>query len=104
MASKACRSPATMEQVLTCLRTHCSRCDQPLSVAYRTRAEPLPRCREVVGSPCVFAVVAIKSASGIIGPIGQKRRGNGPCPMVSSVMSVLALVGALRYTSRPLHS
>ncbi|WP_220196440.1 hypothetical protein [Ktedonospora formicarum] len=37
MARKDCRAPATTEQVLTRLRTHCSYCGRSISVAYRTQ-------------------------------------------------------------------
>lgn len=37
MARKKCRAAATAAHTLTCLRTHCSLCDQPMRVAYWTQ-------------------------------------------------------------------
>ncbi|HZR40609.1 MAG TPA: hypothetical protein VFB12_10865 [Ktedonobacteraceae bacterium] len=37
MARKERRAPATTDQTLTCLRTHCAECGQPMWIAYHTQ-------------------------------------------------------------------
>jgi hypothetical protein len=68
-------------------------------VAYRTRRTIPTLQGSCLLTDAVFAVAAIQHVSGIIGPIGPKRREDGPYPMVSLAAQVIALVGSLRYTA-----
>lgn len=98
MARKACRAPATTEQVLTCLRTHCGGCGQPIAVAYRTQrtittlqgsCRLILRVRRCRNPACEWYHRAFR----------PEEEGRWALPHGEFGLDVIALVGTLRYTA-----
>lgn len=98
MARKKCRAAATAEHTLTCLRTRCSLCDQPMRVAYRTQRTVTTlegNCRLTLrirrcGNPqCTWYHRAYR----------PEEEGRWALPHGEFGLDVIALVGTLRYRS-----
>jgi hypothetical protein len=98
MARKEHRAPATAEQVLTCLRTRCGFCGQPISVAYRTRrtittlqgnCRLILRVRRCRNQACEW----------YHRPYRPEEEGTWALPHGEFGLDVIALVGTLRYTA-----
>jgi hypothetical protein len=98
MARKECRAPAATEQVLTCLRTHCSGCGQPISVAYRTQrtittlqgsCRLILRVRRCRNPACEWYHRAFR----------PEEEGRWALPHGEFGLDIIALVGTLRYTA-----
>jgi hypothetical protein len=87
-----------MERVLTCLRTHCSSCGRPISVAYRTQRTITTlqgiyrltlRVRQCRNPACEWYHRSL----------WPEEEGKWALPHGKFGLDVIALVGALRYTS-----
>ncbi len=98
MARKGCRAPATTEQVLTCLRTHCSFCGQPIAVAYRTQ-----RTITTLQGSCRLTLrvrrCRNRACEWYHRPCRPEEEGKWALPHGEFGLDVIALVGTLRYTS-----
>jgi hypothetical protein len=98
MARKGCRAGATTEQVLTCLRTHCSFCGQPIAVAYRTR-----RTITMLQGSCRLTLRVRRCRNPACEwyhrPCRPEEEGKWALPHGEFGLDVIALVGTLRYTS-----
>ena len=98
MARKACRAPATTEQVLTCLRTHCGGCGQPIAVAYRTQ-----RTISTLQGSCRLTLRVRRyrnpACEWYHRPYRPEEEGKGALPHGEFDLDVIALVGTLRYTA-----
>ena len=98
MARKERRAPATAEQMLTCLRTRCGCCGQPIAVAYRTQrtittlqgnCRLILRVRRCRNPACEWYHRAFR----------PEEEGKWALPHGEFGLDVIALVGTLRYTS-----
>lgn len=98
MARKKCRAAATAEHTLTCLRTHCSFCDQPMRVAHRTQRTVTTlqgNCRLTLrirrcGNPqCAWYHRASR----------PEEEGRWALPHGEFGLDIIALIGSLRYVS-----
>jgi len=98
IARKACRAPAAIEQVLTCLRTYCGCCGLPISVAYRTQrtittlqgsCRLILRVRRCRNPACAWYHRAFR----------PEEEGRLALPHGEFGLDVIALVGILRYTA-----
>jgi hypothetical protein len=98
MARKECRPEAQAERLLTPQRSHCAACGQPMRVAYRTQRTittvqgicrltlRVRRCRNQACPQyhCIYR---------------PEEEGRWALPHGEFGLDVIALVGALRYTS-----
>lgn len=98
MARKQCRAAATAEHTLTCLRTHCSFCDRPMRVAYRTHRTVTTlegncrlklRIRRCGNPQCAWYHRASR----------PEEEGRWALPHGEFGLDIIALVGSLRYVS-----
>lgn len=98
MARKNGRTPASTEQTLTCLRTHCDCCGQPITVAYRTQrmittlqgnCRLILRVRRCHNPTCEWYHRAFR----------PEEEGKWALPHGEFGLDVIALVGSLRYTA-----
>ncbi len=98
MARKSCRTPASTEQMLTCLRTHCKYCGHPIAVAYRTQrtittlqgsCRLILRVRRCRNSACEWYHRSFR----------PEEEGKWALPHGEFGLDVIALVGSLRYTA-----
>lgn len=98
MARKGCRAVATMEQVLTCLQTHCGSCGHPMTVAYRTQRtittlqgnyRLILRVRRCRNPACEWYHRGFR----------PEEEGAWVLPHGEFGLDVIALVGTLRYAS-----
>lgn len=98
MARKNGRTPASTEQTLTCLRTHCDCCGQPITVAYRTQrtittlqgsCRLILRVRRCRNPACAWYHRACR----------PEEEGRWALPHGEFGLDVIALVGSLRYTA-----
>lgn len=98
MARKERRAPATTEQVLTCLRTHCHCCGQPITVAYRTQ-----RTITTLQGNCGLILRVRRCCNPACEwyhrPSRPEEEGRWALPHGEFGLDVIALVGTLRYTS-----
>ncbi|GHO41903.1 hypothetical protein KSX_00660 [Ktedonospora formicarum] len=98
MARKACRAPATTEQVLTCLRTQCGFCGHPVAVAYRTQ-----RTITTLQGNHLLTLRVRRCRNPTCGwyhrPYRPEEEGKWALPHGEFGLDVIALVGTLRYTS-----
>jgi len=98
MARNNCRTPATTEQVLTCLRAYCGSCGCPMAVAYRTQRtittlqgsyRLILRVRRCHNPECEW----------YHRPCRPEEEGKWALPHGEFGLDVIALVGTLRYTA-----
>lgn len=98
MARKNCRAPASAEQTLTCLRTHCGCCSHPMAVAYRTQRtittlqgsyRLILRVRRCRNPACAWYHRAFR----------PEEEGEWALPHGDFGLDVIALVGTLRYSA-----
>lgn len=98
MARKECRSPATAEQVLTCLRTQCGFCSQLIWVAYHTW-----RTITMLQGNCRLTLSVRRchnlQCEWYLRPYLPEEEGRWALPHGEFGLDVIALVGTLRYTS-----
>ena len=98
MARKDCRAPATTEQVLTCLRTHCGFCGLPITVAYRTQ-----RTITTLQGSCRLILRLRRCRNPACEwyhrPGRPEEEGKWALPHGEFGLDVIALVGTLRYTA-----
>ncbi len=98
MARKERRAPATTEQVLTCLRTCCSCCGHPISVAYRTQ-----RTITTLQGNCRLTLRVRRCRNPACEwyhrPYWPEEEGKWALPHEEFGLDVIALVGTLRYTA-----
>lgn len=98
MARKSCRTPASTEQTLTCLRTHCGSCGHPIAVAYRTQ-----RTITTLQGNCRLILRVRRCRNPACEwyhrPYRPEEEGKWALPHGEFGLDVIALVGTLRYTS-----
>lgn len=98
MARKGCRAAATAEQTLTCVRTQCAGCNQPMWVAYHTQ-----RTVTTLQGICLLTLRVRRchntQCPQYHRPHRPEEEGRWALPHGEFGLDVIALVGSLRYTS-----
>ncbi len=98
MARKGCRAAATAEQTLTCVRTQCAGCNQPMWIAYHTQ-------RTVTTLQGIFRLTLCirrcrnPQCEWYHRPYRPEEEGKWALPHGEFGLDVIALVGTLRYIS-----
>lgn len=98
MARKGCRAAATAEQTLTCVRTQCAGCNQPMWVAYHTQ-----RTVTTLQGICRLTLCIRRcrnpQCEWYHRPYRPEEEGKWALPHGEFGLDVIALVGSLRYAS-----
>ncbi len=98
MARKNGRTPASTEQTLTCLRTHCDCCGQPITVAYRSQ-----RTITTLQGSCRLTLRVRRCRNPVCAWYHRAIRPEEECkwalPHGEFGLDVIALIGTLRYTA-----
>ena len=95
MARKDCRASATMEQMLTCQRTHCGCCGRPIAVTYRTQ-----RTITTLQGSCRLTLRVRRCRNPACEWYHRpEEEGRWALPHGEFGLDVIALVGTLRYTA-----